>query len=98
MVRIDEHGGFLLAVGRVGVLPGLARVGGLVQAVAGEEVRPLEALAAANVEDVRVGRGDGESADGAGQMSSKMGLQRRPWSVLFQTPSLLRPSPDSWNH
>ena len=46
----------------------LPRVGGLVDAVAVGEIGPLQALAAADVDDVRVGRRDGEGADGAGRL------------------------------
>src|SRR5205085_11173958 len=48
------------------VAPGGATIGGLVDAVAGGEVGALQALAAADVEDVGFGGGDGDRAHGAG--------------------------------
>lgn len=67
-MAFEEDGGDLLAVAQTNVLPGLARVGRLVHAVADGEVRLLEALAAADVEDARVGCRDGESADSGGRL------------------------------
>src|SRR5262249_12612465 len=66
VARVDEDGGNLLAVAQADVLPRLAAVGRFVDAVAGGQVGPLQALAAADVEDVGVGGGDGQGADGAG--------------------------------
>src|SRR5207249_2665721 len=48
--------------------PRPAAVGGLVDAVACGEVRPLEALAAADVDHVRARRSDGDRTDGAGRL------------------------------
>ena len=46
----------------------LPRVGGFVDAVADGEIGPLQAFAAADVDDVGIGRRDGERADGAGRL------------------------------
>ena len=50
------------------VLPGLAGVGGLVDAVADGDVAADVGLAGADVDDVRVRRGDGDGADGRGRL------------------------------
>src|SRR5439155_9583751 len=50
------------------VLPRLAAVGRFVDAVAGGQVGPLQTLAAADVDDVGLGRGDGERADRSGRL------------------------------
>ena len=55
-----------LAVLLPDVLPGLAGVGGFVDAVAGLDVAADVGLAGADVDDVGIGRGDGEGADGLG--------------------------------
>src|SRR5947209_17558195 len=56
------------------MLPGLAAVGGFVDAVADGEVGPLESFAAADVDDVGIRRREGESADGAGGLVVKDGF------------------------
>ena len=63
---IDGDCADLLGVAQAEVGPGLARVGGLVDAVAGGEVGAGEAFAAADVDDVGIGGSDGDGADGAG--------------------------------
>src|SRR5205807_1562520 len=68
VARVDQHGPDLLAVAQADVLPGLAAVGRFVHAVADRQVRPLQALAAADVNHVGVRRGDGQGADGAGRL------------------------------
>src|SRR5579871_2529131 len=65
VARVHDHRRDLLAVAQPQVLPGLAAVGGLVNAVAGGQVRALQPLAAANIEDGRVRRSHGQ---GAGQL------------------------------
>ena len=50
------------------VLPGLAAVGGLVDAVAGHDVAADVGLAGADVDDVGIGRRDGDGADGRGRL------------------------------
>src|SRR6185437_3451171 len=51
--------------------PGLAGVGGFVDAVADGEIRAVQALAAANVNDVGIRGRDGNRADGAGGLVVK---------------------------
>ncbi len=48
--------------------PGLAGVGRLVDAVADREVGPRQPFAAADVDDVRIGRRDGDPADRSGRL------------------------------
>ena len=60
---IDEDRADLPAVAQAEVLPRPPAVGRFVDAVADREVRPLQSLAAADVDDVRVRRRDRERAD-----------------------------------
>src|SRR4029077_2960977 len=63
---VDENRGDLLSVAEAEVFPSFSRIGGLVETVASGEVRALQPLAAANVENVGIGRRDGDSSDRAG--------------------------------
>src|SRR5439155_67365 len=53
--RVDENRGDLLGVPQTEMRPGFSRVGGFVNAIAGREIGALQSLAAANVNDVRIG-------------------------------------------
>ena len=79
VARIDDDLRNLLAVAQAQVRPGLAGVGGLVDAVAGGEVGALQPLAAADVDDVRDSRAPRAMApiEPVG-WSSKIGFQARP--------------------
>ena len=57
------------------MLPGFSGVGGFVDAVANGKIGPLQAFAAADINDVRVGRRDGQSADRASRLPIE---DRRP--------------------
>ena len=59
--------------------PGLARVGGLVHAVAHGEIGPDDARAGADVNDVGIGRRHGDGADRAGGLVVE---QRRPGGAV----------------
>ncbi len=61
--RIDEDRADLPRVPQTEVLPRAPRVGGLVDAIAHRQVRPLQTLAAAHIDDVGVGRRDRNGAD-----------------------------------
>ena len=74
IARVDEDGGDLLGVAESEVTPGLAGVGGLVHAVADGEIGALESFAAAHVDGVGVGGGEGDGADGAGGLVVEDGL------------------------
>ncbi len=65
VLGIDDDGGNLLAVAQAGVLPSPAAVGGFVDSISGREIGALEPFAAADVDDVGVGRGHSDAADGA---------------------------------
>ena len=96
-VRVAEHGDEqpvgvagidgdlrnLLRVAQPQVPPRLAAVGGLVDAVAGGEVGPLQALAAAHVDDVGIRRGDRDGADRAGRLAVEDG---RPGPAVIVGP------------
>ena len=66
IARIDGHLGNLLAIAQAEVRPGLAAVGGLVDAIADGEVGTMQSFTAADVDDLRVGGRDGDGADRAG--------------------------------
>ena len=55
------------------MLPGFAGVGGFVDAVAGGKIGATQAFAAAYVDDVGIGWGHGERADGAGGLAVEDG-------------------------
>jgi len=62
---INHNRGDLLAIVQAGkVRPGLARIGGFVDAVSNREIRAMQALAAAHVNNVRVRRSDSDGANG----------------------------------
>jgi hypothetical protein len=65
IARIDRDRCDLLTVAKAEMFPRLAAVGRSVDAVAGSEIGTLQALAAADVDDVRIGRRNGEIADRA---------------------------------
>src|SRR5262249_59003433 len=66
VARIDRDLGDLLPLAQAEVAPGSSRVGGLVDAVADGEIGPLQALAAADVDQVGVRRRYGDRADRGG--------------------------------
>ena len=74
VARIDGDLRDLLAVAQAEVGPGFAGVGGFVEAIAGGEIGALEAFAAAGVDDVGIGGGDGERADGSGGLVVEDGV------------------------
>src|SRR5439155_20513772 len=63
--RVDDDGTDLLTIAQAGMLPGAAGVGRFVHAVAGCEIRALQAFAAPDVDDVGVRRGYRERANRA---------------------------------
>ena len=66
--RVDRELGNLLRVAQAEMRPCLAGVGGLVDAVADGEVRARQALAAPDVQDVRIGGRDGDPPDRSGRL------------------------------
>src|SRR5262249_23460753 len=63
---IDRDLRNLLRVGQAEMCPRGARVNGLVDAIAGREIRAVKAFAGPDVDDVRIGGGNGDRANGAG--------------------------------
>src|SRR5207249_863727 len=63
---IDDDSRNLLAIAQAHVFPDLAAIGGFVDAVANRQVRPLQALAAAYVDDVGIRGSDCHGPDRAG--------------------------------
>ena len=61
---IDGQRGNLLAIAQAEMRPGLARVGGFVNAVANGEIGAMQAFAAADIDDIGIGRSDGDGANG----------------------------------
>ena len=74
IARVHEDGGDLLSVAQSEVTPRLAGVSGFVHAVADGEIGTLEAFAAAYVDDVGIGGGEGDGADGTGRLVVEDGL------------------------
>src|SRR5262249_27297111 len=70
---VDDHGADL-AVVLPDVIPGLAGVAGLVDAVARLDIAADVGLAAADVDHVRVGRRDGDGSDGRDWLLIEDGL------------------------
>ena len=68
VARIDDDHRDLLPIAQAEVRPRLAGVGRFVDAVAHRQIRPRQPLAAADVDDVRVGRRDGDRANRAGRL------------------------------
>ena len=68
VLRIDRELRNLLRVAQAEMRPGLAGVGRFVDAVADGEVRARQPFAAADVDDVRIGRRDGDPADRSGRL------------------------------
>ena len=68
VVRIDDDVRDLLTIAQAEVRPGLAGVDRFVDAVTYRQVRPREPFAAADVDDVWIGRRDGNRADRAGRL------------------------------
>src|SRR5229473_4217189 len=67
--RVDEDRGDLLRVVEVlQMRPGFSSVGRFVDTIAGREIGALQSFAAADIDDVRIGRSNGESADGAARL------------------------------
>ena len=68
VLGIDDDLRNLLAVAQAEMRPGLAGVGGFVDAVAGRQVGALQAFAAADVDDVRIRWRQRDRADRAGRL------------------------------
>ena len=86
IARIDGQRGNLLAVAQAEVRPGLAGVGGFVDAVADGEIGTLQAFAAGDVNDVRI---RGRDRDGANGLRGFVVEDGRPGAAVvvgFQTP------------
>ena len=61
---MNHHAADVMGVGEAHVLPGLAAVGGLVNAVAPGRTLAIVGFAGADPDDRRIGRRDGDVADG----------------------------------
>src|SRR5882757_3225092 len=59
------------------VCPRLARIGGLVDTIAGREIWPLQTLCAGNIDDVRLALGHGNGPDRAGRLTVPYAVPRR---------------------
>jgi hypothetical protein len=68
VARIDGHLGNLLAVAQAEMCPRLAGIGRFVDAVAGRQVRPRQTFAAADIDDVGIGRRYRDPSDGSGRL------------------------------
>ena len=66
--RVDRQLGNLLRIAQAEMRPCLAGIGGPVDAVADGEVRARQALAAPDIQDVRIGGRDGNPPDRSGRL------------------------------
>ena len=64
VARIDGERGNLLSIAQAEMRPGFAGVGGFVDAVADREIGAMQSFAAADINDVGIGGGDRDGADG----------------------------------
>src|SRR5215472_10075369 len=76
IVRVDRQRGNALRVAQAEVLPRPACVGGLVNPVANGKIGARQAFAAANVNDVRIGRRHRDRADGLLWLAVNDGIPR----------------------
>ena len=76
VARVDDDVRNLLAVAKAEVRPRLPRVGRFVDAVAGGEVGPRDAFAAADVDHIGIGRRNGDGADRSGRLVVENRLPR----------------------
>ena len=65
---IDDDGGDLLPIAQTKMLPRTTTIAGLVNPVAGGEVRTSQAFPAAHVNNFRIGRGNGQRSYRAGRL------------------------------
>ena len=63
ITRIDRERRDLLAIAQAEMLPGLARIGRFVNAVADGKIGAVQSLAAGGINNVGIGRGNGDGAD-----------------------------------
>jgi len=84
--RIDDQRADLPRIAQPEMRPGPAGVGGLVDAVADRQIRTLKSFAAADVDDVRIGRRD---RDGANR------LRRLPVEDRCPRPAVIVRFPDT---
>ena len=90
--RMDAHLADIARIFEAEMRPGLARVGGLVDAVAMRDIAANGGLAHANIDHVGVGGRDGDAADrGALEIAIGDVLPESPPSMVFQTPPPVEP-------
>src|ERR1700761_4211020 len=71
--------------------PRLARIGGLVDTIAGRQIRSLQTLAAGHIDNVGLALGHGNGADRAGwltvphAMPRRAGISRLPHTTVHRT-------------
>ena len=88
IARIDGELRNLLAVAQAKVRPGLARVGRFVNAIAYRQIRPMQPLTAAHIDNIRVRRRYGNRADRAGGLVVKDRLPRATVVVGLPYPAI----------
>src|SRR6266550_1346640 len=59
-MRVDKDSGDLLSIAQIEVLPGVTSIAGLVNPVAGGEIRTPQAFPTAHVNNFRIGRRNGK--------------------------------------
>ena len=88
IARIDRDLRDLLAVAQAEMRPGFARVGRFVDAVADGQIGPMQAFAAADIDDVRIRNRHRDRADGTGRLIVENRLPGAPVIVVLKTPPL----------
>jgi hypothetical protein len=96
--RINNDRSDLLPVPQAKVLPGLPRIGRLVDPVTGGEIRSLETFAAPDKNDGRVRRRDGESADGSGGLIIEYRPPRPPVVAGLPYPAVIHADIEDVGH
>ena len=89
---VNNNLGNLLAVAETKSNPCLARVGGLVHAIARRQIGALHAFPAAHVNHVRIRRRHGDRANGTRRLVIEDWRPRSPGIVVFHTPPFTAPA------
>ena len=90
IARVHQNRRNLLAIAEPQMAPALARVGGFINSIAHREVRPLHALAAADINNVRVGRRQGNRAHGTSGLLIEYRMPGTPKIVRLPDPAIGR--------
>src|SRR5579863_1919455 len=88
IARIDRQRRNLLPVNQTEMSPGLARIRRFVDAIAYRKIGSVQSLAAADVNDVRIGGGHGDRTDRLRRLVVEDRVPRAPVVVRFPYPAV----------